>query len=184
MIPLMALWLALGEQPVRAQLAPVKLPAAAGTTQAPARIAAGTFTALEKHFNQRLSTLFDATDPLDLLGNTRGVYVDDFGVVFTSEVSLVVTPTVNPFRPKITKETADAVRAKKMQRLPILKAAMKEMMAKMAATFMQLPPERQMVLVVRFYYEPWEDMNGMPSQVMMRADRRGAATGNIQVEEQ
>ncbi len=57
-------------------------------------------------------------------------------------------------------------------------------MHNMAATFIQVPPDQQMVLVVRFYYEPWEDLTGMPSQVLMRADRKSALAGDVQVEEQ
>jgi hypothetical protein len=157
---------------------------AAGNPRQAARIAPGTFTGLEKRFNQRLAGLFGADDPLDLLGNTRGVYLDGYGAVFTAEASLVVTPTLTPFRTKITKDLADSVRQKKIQRLPILKAAMKQMLHDMASTFIQVPPNEQMVLIVRFYYEPWEDMNGMPSQVVMRADHKSAMAGDVQVEEQ
>src|SRR5437763_12076405 len=141
------------------------------------RIAQGTFTGLEKRFNQRLATLFEAGDPVDLLGNTRGVYLDGFGAVFTAEVSLVVTPTPNPFRQTISRELGESVRKRKIQRLPFLKAAMTEMMRNMAATLIQVPANQQMVLIVRFYYEPWEDMNGMPSQILLRADRKSALAG-------
>ena len=180
MIPLILLLLASGEQ-AAAQLAPMKMSGGAVRT---GRVSASSMTPLEKHFNERLKGLFGADDELDLLGNTRGVYLDNFGAVFTAEVSLVTTPSITPFRSKISKELADSIRVKKIQRLPFLKAAMKEMMHNMAATFIQVPESQQMVLVVRFYYEPWEDMNGMPSQIAMRADRKGALAGDVQVEEQ
>ena len=45
----------------------------------------------------------------------------------------------------------------------------------------RVPADQQMVLIVRFYYEPWEDMNGMPSQVLMRGDRKAALSGDVQV---
>jgi hypothetical protein len=112
------------------------------------------------------------------------VYLDNYGAVFTAEVSLVMTPAASPFRGKITKEYADSVRQKKIQRLPFLKAVMKEMMHNMAATFVQVPADQQMVLVVRFWYEPWEDMNGMPSQIIIHGDRASAMKGDVQVEEQ
>ena len=180
MIPLLAFFLLAGE-PAGAQIAPMKIPV---TVRPAGRVAAGTVTPLERHFNERLTNLFPAEAPLDLLGNTRGVYLDGYGAVFTAEVSLVVTPTPSPFRAKITKEMAESVRQKKIERLPFLKAAMKEMMHNMAATFIQVPQDQQMVLVVRFYYEPWEDLTGMPSQVLMRADRKSALAGDVQVEEQ
>ena len=148
------------------------------------KIAPGTFTTIEKHFDQQLSNLFDLNDPLDLLGFTRGVYLDGYGVVFTTELSLVITPRPNPFMQTISKEMADKVRRRKVERLPFLKAIMKEMMRSAAMTFIQIPNDQQVVVAVRFLYEPWEDRNGMPSQILMRADRKSAIAGEIQVEEQ
>jgi hypothetical protein len=157
---------------------------AAGNPRQAVPIAQGTFTGLEKRFDQSLATLFGADDPIDLLGNTRGLYLDGYGAVFTAEVSLVVTPAPNPFRQTIPKELATSVRKRKNERLPFLKAAMKQMMQNMATTFIQVPNNQQMVLMVRFRYEPWEDLNGMPSQILMHADRKSAMAGDIQVEEQ
>ena len=91
------------------------------------KIAPGTFTTIEKRFDQQFANLFDANDPLDLLGFTRGVYLDGYGVVFTTEVSLMVTPRPSPFMQTISKEMADKVRRRKVERLPFLKAIMKEM---------------------------------------------------------
>jgi hypothetical protein len=179
MIPLL-LFLLAGDQ-VAAQIAPMKVPVSIRQTS---RVAPGTVTPLEKRFNDRLQGLFDANDPVDLLGLTRGVYLDNYGAIFTAEVSLVTTPAASPFRGKITKEYADSIRQKKIQRLPFLKAVMKEMMHNMAATFIQVPEDQQMVLVVRFWYEPWEDMNGMPSQIVMRGSRVNALKGDVQVDEQ
>jgi hypothetical protein len=179
MIPLL-LFLLAGDQSA-AQIAPMTVPRSARTT---GRVAPSTMGPLERRFNERLTKLFDANDPLDLLGNTRGVYLDNYGAVFTAEVSLVVSPAATPFRGPITKQYADSIRQKKIQRLPFLKAVMKEMMLNMASTFVQVPVDQQMVLVVRFWYEPWEDMNGMPSQVVMHGDRASAMKGDVQVEEQ
>jgi hypothetical protein len=179
MIPLLLVLLA-GDQSA-AQIAPMKVPESVRQT---GRVAPSTMGPLERRFNERLGKLFDANDPLDLLGNTRGVYLDNYGAVFTAEVSLAVTPAATPFRGPITKQYADSIRQKKIQRLPFLKAVMKEMMLNMASTFVQVPADQQMVLVVRFWYEPWEDMNGMPSQIAMHSDRASAMKGDVQVEEQ
>ena len=147
------------------------------------RVPRTTLAVAEKSLDNRFAGLW-SDNPFIMLGPTRGIYLEGYGAVFTAEVSLVMTPSITPFRSKITKEMADSIRQKKIQRLPFLKAAMKEMMHNMAATFVQVPEEQQMVLVVRFYYEPWEEMNGMPSQIVMRADRKGAMTGDVKVEEQ
>jgi hypothetical protein len=148
-----------------------------------ARIPAQTIRGLERAFNDRLVSLADVNEPLDLLGDTRGIQLDDYGVVFTSEVSLVVTPTITPFRQKITPEVAARVHKLRVERMPLLKAAMTEMMRNMATALTQLPTGQQMVLVVRLYYGPWEDTAGMPAQVMMRADRAAAVAGKIETEE-
>jgi len=182
MIPLLVLLFVAGDQAV-AQIAP-PMKVSGGTHPGASAVSPSTVTPLERRFNDRLSSLFDKNDPLDLLGNTRGVYLDGFGAVFTTDLSLVITPAPTPFRGPITKDMANSIRQKKIQRLPFLKAAMKEMMQNMARTFVQVPDDQQMVLVVRFYYEPWEDMNGMPSQLLMRASRRDALSGEVQVMEQ
>src|SRR5436190_21816893 len=159
-----------------ARTAAATLPPTSNPTKA-LKIAPGSFRPLEKRFDQRLGTLFGADDPLDLLGDTRGVYVEGFGLVFTTEASLIVTPTTNPFRQTISKELADSVRKRKIERLPFLKAAMKEMMSNIGRTFVQIPDDQQVVLIVRFYYASWEDLTGMPSEVVMRADRKSAIAG-------
>ena len=149
----------------------------------PGRIPSSAISELERAFNTRLVTMADVNEPLDLLGDTRGVQLDDYGVVFTSEVSLVVTPAINPFLQKIGPELAARVHKRRVERMPILKAAMNEMMRNMAAKFTQIPASQQIVLVVRLYYGAWEDTTGMPAQVIMRAQRAAAAAGRVETEE-
>ena len=148
-----------------------------------ARIPAQAITDLERAFNNRLSSMADVNEPAELMGDTRGVQLEDYGVVFTAEVSLVVTPGLMPGRPKIPPELAARVRKARVERLPLLKAAMKEMMRNMAAAFTQVPSSQQMVLVVRLYYGVWEDTTGMPAHVIMRADRASALAGKVETEE-
>jgi hypothetical protein len=174
------LWLA----PAWCQIAkPAALTSPTLPTPRAARIPAQTIRGLEGTFNDRLVSLADVNEPLDLLGDTRGVQLDDYGIIFTSEVSLVRTPNITPFRQKITPEVAARVHKLRVERLPLLKAAMLEMMRNMAVALTQLPASQQMVLVVRLYYGPWEDTAGMPAQVMMRADRAAAAAGKVETEE-
>jgi hypothetical protein len=150
-----------------------------------ARIPFGTIKDVEGAFNHRLVTMANVSsnEAVDLLGDTRGVQLDDYGVVFTTEVSLVVTPGLMPGRPTIPPEMAARVRKVKVERMPLLKAAMKETMRNMAAAFTQIPASHQLVLVVRLWYAPWEDTTGMPAQVIMRADRASAAVGKVETEE-
>jgi hypothetical protein len=147
------------------------------------RIPAQTITGFERAFDNRILTMADVNEPMDLLGDTRGVQLDDYGVVFTTEVSLVRTPGIMPGRPKIPPAMAARVRTLKVERLPLLKAAMTEMMGNMASAFSQIPASQQLVLVVRLWYAPWEDTTGMPAQVVMRATRAAATAARIETEE-
>ena len=149
------------------------------------KIAPQTFRDLEKHFDSRLAQLVpDAPDPVDVLGLTRGVYVEDCGVVFTAEVSLMPIIELNPFRREIPKELADRIHNRRVERLPLLQKAMDNMLHAMAMTFMQIPPNQRVVLAVRLLYSSWENTAGMPAQIMMSATRAGVQTGDIKVEVQ
>jgi hypothetical protein len=161
----------------------VAKPAALASANLPApraaRIPPQTITDLERAFNNRLLTMAGVDDPVDLLGDTRGVQLDDYGVVFTTEVSLVRTPGISPFRKQIPPELAAHVHQLRVERMPLLKAAMTEMLRNMATAFVQI---QQLVLVVRLYYGTWENTAGMPAQVIMRSDRASAA-GKFDTEE-
>ena len=161
-----------------AALAPSNLPAPKA-----ARIPMDSIRGLERAFNDRLSGLAGTDQPTDLMGDTRGIQLEEYGVVFTTELSLVITPGLMPGRPKIPPEMAARVKVQRMERMPLLREAMKGMMRDMAAALTQLPAGQQIVLVVRLYYGAWEDTTGMPAQVIMRADRTSAAVGKVETEE-
>jgi len=148
------------------------------------KIAPQAFTDLEKRFDNKLAATGSPNDPIDLLGTTRGLYLDGYGAVFTTELSLIITPTVNPFRKEITKEEAARVHQRKVARLPLLKQAMMEMMRTSAMALIQIPDNQQVVVAVRLLYLPWEDTTGLPAQVLMSASRRGVLNGDIKTEEQ
>jgi hypothetical protein len=149
------------------------------------RIAPQTFRNLEKFFDARLDALVpNANEPADLLVPTIGIHIDGFGVVFTAAVSLVKTPELSPFLKEIPKDLPERVQKLRIERLPLLKAVMSDMLNKMAMSFVQVPSDQQLVLAVRLYYASWESSAGMPAQVMMRATRAGVQTGEILVEEQ
>ena len=149
------------------------------------RIPANSIRELERFFNYRLTGLVkDVDQPAELMGDTRGVQMEDYGVVFTAEISLVQTPSITPFMQKIPPELAARIRQFRVDRLPVLKVAMKEMMRSIATQVSpQVPATQQVVLVVRLYYGVWEDTTGMPKEVMMRATRAAAAAGTVETEE-
>jgi hypothetical protein len=147
------------------------------------RVPLETIRQAERSFNNEISTVAGVTEPMELMGDTRGVQLLDYGLVFTSEVSLVVTPGVMPGRPTIPPAVAARVHKLRVERMPLLKEHMMWMMRNMATAFSQIPASQQLVLVVRLYYGAWEDTAGMPAQVIMKADRASAAIGKVETEE-
>ncbi len=59
--------------------------------------------AMEQSFDKSVVTA-SPESPFDLLGTTRGVYLDGYGAVFTAEVNLMVTTNITPFLQKIPKD--------------------------------------------------------------------------------
>jgi len=170
-------------QPVRA----VSTAAVNPTLPNPAKamkIAPQTFKELERHFDTQLASIGGPNDPIDILGTTRGLYLDGYGAVFTSEMSLIITPRINPFHQQMTKEEVAAVHRRKSARLPLLKQAMADMMKNSAVTLIQIPDSQQIVVAVRLLYLPYEDTTGLPGQVLMSASRREILNGQIKTEDQ
>ena len=126
---------------------------------------------LEIRFDRSIET-FDINDPFYLLGNTRGVYLADYGVIFTAELNLVGGATVTPFRPEFTDEQKEQLRQKKLGRLAVLKTMMRDMMVNSATTLDAVPPSEQIVVGTSLFYYSWEDRTGLPSQVLMQARRQ------------
>lgn len=126
---------------------------------------------VEKKIDQRLETLFD--EPFLLLGMTRGLYLDKFGAVFSAELQLVSTPGVGTFGfTAPTKEMLASTRKKKLERLPILKEAMRAQLASAAVALEKLPTDEKVVLGISVFRRSWEDSTGVPAQIVMQA-RRG-----------
>jgi len=144
------------------------------------KIAPQTFRELEQRFDRSLEGLVSsANEPVDLLGETRGVYIDGFGVVFTATVNLVKTPEISPFLKEIPKGLPEHIRKERADRMPLLKTAMNDMLHAMSMTFLQVPNDQHVVLAVRLLYGSWENTAGMPAQIMLRATRAGVQTGEI-----
>lgn len=163
---------------------PVRLNSTAPVPAKAMKIAPQTFKELERRFDNQLAGIGGPNDPIDLLGATRGLYLDGYGAAFTTEVSLIITPSVSPFHQQITKEEAARVHQRKLARLPALKQAMTEMLKNSAMTLIQIPDSQQIVVAVRLLYLPWEDTTGLPAQVLLSASRREVLNGQIKTEEQ
>jgi hypothetical protein len=147
----------------------------------PARITLGSLNVLQSGFDNDLGS-YDINDPVDILGKTRGVYLNDYGVVFTTELSPIVTPGISPFHQTITAEEKARTHQRKLQRLPTVIGLMGKMMKTTAAQLAVLPDNQQLVLVVKLLYLPYEDTTGLPGQIVMKGDKRSVLAGRFTTE--
>ena len=163
--------------------APVAAPSATVTPTEKLRVPRQTLTDVERHFDTKLASVGGANDPIDLLGAARGIYLDGYGLVLTAEASLIVTPGLNPFKTAMTEPEKEKIRQRKLDRLPMLRQAMRDAWRDSAATLTSVPDNQQVVIAVRLLYLPWEDTHGLPGEIVMKGDRRTALAGAPQTEE-
>lgn len=124
---------------------------------------------MEKAADHKVIAL-DDEEPGFLLGPTRGVYLEDYGAVFSTEVDLVPAAAPNPFRPATP--NVQKLKAKKQNRLLILKQRMIEVLIASATPLDGVPLDKKVALAVTIAYYPWEDTNGLPRQIVLEAPRR------------
>ena len=164
--------------------APTPAPAATVTPTEKPRIPRQTMADVERHLDTKLSSLGNVNDPVDLLGDARGIYLDGYGAVFTVEASLIITPGLNPFHTVMTEPEKAKVRQRKLDRLPMLRQVMRDIWRDSATALTSIPDNQQVVVAVRLLYLPWEDTRGLPGEIVMKGDRAAALTGAAQMEEQ
>lgn len=149
----------------------IALAATAIALAAPARIAREQLLAIETLFDQRIARA-NLDDPYDLLGATRAIYLEGYGVVVSNEVNLVVGPAITPFRPKLNTDEVEKLRQRKLARLPQLRQLMRGMMISCATQLRALPPDEQIVLGTHLFSFSWENRKDLPGQLVLKASRQ------------
>jgi hypothetical protein len=138
----------------------------------PPRVSRTAMAAMEKSMDSKIERM-TPEDPYYLLGNTRGIYVEDYGAVFTLEINLVASAALSPFgRTSYTKEEIAKLKQKKQQRIFQLKQGMREMMMAAASSIDTVPPGEQIVVGALILYFSWEDSAGLPRQIIMQAPKK------------
>jgi len=156
---------------MKRRLFPALLLAAAIVIDASPRVSRDSLQAMETGFDRRIKTpSVDAA--FELLGNTSGVYLDGYGAVFTAEVNLLLSADVNPFQTSMPHDYVIKLRQRKLQRVPVLKKTMEEEMLAMASSLDNVPANEKIVLAVTLGYHRWEETGGLPSQIVMQAERQ------------
>jgi len=132
------------------------------------RVSRGMLAAMEKSLDLRIKRMWD-DNPFALLGDTRGIYLEGVGAIFTAEVNLVTGPTMM-MRSDLTKDEKDRIRQKRIERLPQLRRALRQALADSAASLDTVPPDEQIVIGVFLYHYAWEDAT--PVQLTLQAAKR------------
>jgi hypothetical protein len=83
----------------------------------------------------------------------------------------------------MTAPEKEKIRQRKLDRLPMLRQAMRDAWRDSAAALTSIPDNQQVVVAVRLLYLTWEDTHGLPGEIVMKGDRRTALAGAPQTEE-
>lgn len=122
---------------------------------------------------------------MEILALPRGVYLEGYGAVFTADVNLTFTPSINPFQLAIEKPVIERIYQKKLSQLPILRAGMQQILLDAGSVLDTVPVQEQIVLVVTLGNETWETTGKLPSQIYMQAQRAkliDAKAGKVKIE--
>jgi hypothetical protein len=131
------------------------------------RVTRTTLRSMEKSLDERISRLWSDV-PYLLIGPTRGVYLDGYGAVFTAEVNLVMNPT-SLMHAQVDKGDVTRAHILKLQRVPQLKKALSDALVATAASLDTVPNEERVTIIAFITNYPWEDVSGVPAQVMVQA---------------
>ena len=118
---------------------------------------------------------FGNPNRMGLVGVTRGGYIDGFGVVFSLEVALAPVPNIGPFRPSISDKEKQQLNMRKRQRLEDLEVRARAILLDEGGKLTVVPAGERIALVVSLFHFAWEDLNGLPSQLVMQARRKTLA---------
>ncbi|HLW77305.1 MAG TPA: hypothetical protein VKS01_09970 [Bryobacteraceae bacterium] len=133
------------------------------------RVSRAALSAVENSLDGRVKQLWTDVRFL-VIGPTRGVYLEGYGAVFTIEVDLVNTPT-SLMHPTPTAAEVSGARQKKLERIPMLKKALREALVSAAASLEGVPASEQVTIVAFLPHYPWEDSTGVPVQVTAQASK-------------
>ena len=111
----------------------------------PPRVGRTVLASMEKNLDDRVSRLWD-DNPFVLLGPTRGIYLEGYGVVFTVEINLATGPTMM-MRPELSKEEIQRYHQKKLERLPQLMKALRQAMIASVSSMDNVPADEQVVMI-------------------------------------
>jgi hypothetical protein len=172
-----------------AQPAPMKPDATTASAAKPSRAMGATEAApvplqairgLEKEMDGRISAT-GGKNPCNVLSPTRGLYISGLGAIFSAEVELAATPGgVGIFQTTVGPQQKAKYRGDKLANIPQIEQTLRDMaLALSTSPTLKLSDNDQVVVVARLVYRSWEDVTGLPGQIVAHLDRRG---GTVKME--
>ena len=117
-----------------------------------------------------------------LIDPPRAYYVDNFGILMASEISL--EPGGPTMFGLLTKEQIQLHHHKVTERLPVLREQMKLALFDGATRFEELDANERLALAVTVYHFVWEDTTGVPSQIVMQGTKKALLEARTKTQEQ
>jgi hypothetical protein len=145
--------------------------AASLTAQAAQPVSRSSISSIENTFDARIQR-FSVDEPLYLLGATRGVYLEGFGILFSADVDLMPSAAITPFHQSFTKEEKAKIRLKKLERVVKVKELARELLIDAAAKLETIPADEQIAVAITVLHKNWEDTTGLPAQIVIVAPRK------------
>lgn len=142
------------------------------------RVNRNTLAGLERTLDDRIRGLW-SDNALAILGGTRGVYVPGTGIVLSTEIN-VATANLSLMVQTLPESEKQALRKKKLERIPQLKKAMQDYLAANASTLEMMQPGEKMIVALVLPRYSFEDPTGLPLQVTVEMER-GQGTMDVAI---
>ena len=144
--------------------------AVAYTAVVPANVTSKAIRAMEDSLDKRFGTKWP-DNPVAVVGPARGVYLEGYGAVFTTELNLA-NEGIAMMHPVLTPQEKTLVVKKKNERVPQLRKALEEALVDTAASLDTMPPDEQVVIQVILDRFSWEDAPTYPAEMIAQSTRQ------------
>ncbi len=121
----------------------------------------------EREVDSRIER-FDTSSPMYVIGATRASYIAGTGMVFSLEVSLAPAVGITPFFTKLKPDEVDKIYQAKKARVPMIQDLLLAALPDLAQAVSDLPANEEVVLAATMFYFPYEKLDGMPRQIVVR----------------
>ena len=130
--------------------------------------------AAEQIVDQRFQSVGDSA-PMAVVGNSRGAYIEGYGVVFNVQVNIAPVGNISPFRRSYSDEEIRQINIRKRQRIETLEQRTRELLLELSGLIPGLPADEKLAIAVSLFHFAWEDLTELPKQMVMAAAKSALA---------